>query len=162
MRCLAQDSQHAALLLDYCERRMEPELAAELERHLAVCPDCARVVESQKTVWQALDLWEPGAISADFNARLYDRIREVEAEPVWRRWLHALPGWHWKPAMPLAAACLAILAVALWRAPATSDPTTGDDSIDVEQVERTLNDLDMLQQLTATPPADTAAAEQRY
>ena len=162
MRCLAQDSQYAALLLDYCERRLEPDLAAEVERHVAICPDCARVVEAQKAVWQALDLWEPGAISADFNARLYERIREADAEPVWRQWLNAVPGWHWKPAMPLAAACLAILAVALWRGPAMPDAATGDEAIDVEQVERTLSDLEMLQQLTATPPTDTAGVEQRY
>ncbi|MCC6585622.1 MAG: zf-HC2 domain-containing protein [Bryobacterales bacterium] len=161
MKCLAQDSQDAALLLDYCERRLEPELAAQLERHLAVCPACARMVEAQRTVWEALDVWEPGAISADFNARLYSRILEMEAEPAWRRWLKAIPGWHWKPAMPLAAACLAILAVALWRGPAASDQPAGDDAIDVEQVERTLSDLDMLQQLTAMP-ADTSAPEQRY
>ena len=149
MACLLQDKERAAWLLDYCERNLPPALAAEVERHLAVCPDCARTVEAQQKVWAALDVWDPPQVSPNFNARLYARIEQEDAQPWWRTILPDARVWTWKPAMPLAAACLAVLAVALFRAPSMPEPgpKAQADSIDVEQVERTLHDLEMLEQL---------------
>lgn len=149
MACILQDRERATWLLDYCERKLPPALAAELERHLAVCPDCARAVEAQRHVWAALDRWEVPPVSPDFNARLYGRI-EQERRPWWRAIVLDARLFTWKPAMPLAAACLAVLAVALFRAPSLPEPGTKAqaDTIDVEQVERTLHDLEMLEQLS--------------
>jgi anti-sigma factor RsiW len=149
MACLLQDKERAAWLLGYCERNLPPALAAEVERHVAVCPDCARTVEAQQKVWAALDVWDPPQVTPNFTARLYSRIEQEEARPWWRTVLPNARVWTWKPAMPLAAACLAVLAVALFRAPSMPEPgpKAQADSIDVEQVERTLHDLEMLEQL---------------
>lgn len=149
MACLLQDRERAAWLLDYCERNLSPALASEVERHLAVCPDCARTVDAQRQVWAALDGWDAPQVSPGFNARLYGRIGQDEAKPWWQGLLSDSRAWTWRPAMPLAAACLAVLAVALFRAPSIPEPGAKAqvDSIDVEQVERTLHDLEMLEQL---------------
>jgi len=149
MACILQDRERATWLLDYCERKLPPVLAAELDRHLAVCPDCAHAVEAQRQVWAALDSWEAPEASADFNPRLYGRIGRESRRPWWQAILPDTRVWSWQPAMPLAAACLAVLAVALFRAPSSPEPGTKAkaDTIDVEQVERTLHDLEMLEQL---------------
>lgn len=151
MACILRDRERATWLLDYCERKLSPALTAELERHLTVCPDCARAVDAQRQVWAALDGWEAPPVSPDFNARLYGRIEQESRRPWWRAITGEARLWTWKPAMPLAAACLAILAVALFRAPSLPEPGTkaqADTIIDVEQVERTLHDLEMLEQLS--------------
>lgn len=156
MRCLLQSGDDAVLLLDYCERKLDPALAFELEQHIAVCPDCARIVEAQQAVWNALDDWQPAPISADFNERVWRRIEAENARPWWRRWLQWGAVTSWKPAMPLAAACMVLAAVALFQTPAgTPQPKSQPENIDVEQVETTLHDLDMLQQLGAPAGRET-------
>ena len=151
-RCPLQSGDEGALLLSYVDRQLDPDKMETLHRHVAICPDCARVVEGQRAVWQALEQWEPIAVSADFDDRVMARIA-AEPSPWWRRLLQAAPtlGW-WKPAMPLAVACAALLAVAVWHGPASGDKPAGAtmDSAEAQQVEEALNDLDMLRQLGVT------------
>jgi hypothetical protein len=60
--------------------------------------------------------------------------------------------------VPLAAACAVVLAVGIWRGPAT----TGDvsqpimDSAEAQQVEDALSDVDMLRQLGVTEASASA------
>ena len=133
MICPTQN-RNAEVLLDYCAGTLEPARAAEFATHIDACGDCRRVVETQRQVWGALDAWTPLEVSPDFDARLYARIAREQAAPQWRRWF-------WKPAVPLALAC-AVLAVGfLVRTP-------NEDKLDIQQVERTLEDLDMLTPLS--------------
>jgi anti-sigma factor RsiW len=152
MACLLDAKERANLLLDYCERRLSVAVAAEFERHLAVCEDCAAMVAAQREVWEALEAWEAEPVSPSFDARLYNQLERMDAEPWWQRWVPGSGRKPWKPAMPLAAACLAVLAVALLRTPAAPEPPggAGEETIDVEQVETVLNDLEMLEQLGLT------------
>ena len=160
VRCPLQSGDEGAILLSYLDRRLHSDSAEALDRHIAICPECARVVEAQRTVWHALDQWEPVAASADFDDRVMARIAaEPERVSWWRRHVYPVSvtgsSW-WKPAMPLAAACVALLAVAVWRGPvATGDGALPPsmDSADVQQVEDTLSDLEMLRQLGVTEAA---------
>ena len=74
MKCPMETRENAQLLLDYCTRKLEPESAAALERHIAVCGACRKFASGQRAVWQALDAWEAAPVSADFDSRLYRRI----------------------------------------------------------------------------------------
>lgn len=150
MKCPMENPESMELLLDYHAQRLNPTMAAALQHHLEECQACREVSAGQREVWAALDDWEPVAISADFDRRLYERLEREERKPWWRRiWNPSSQGF-WRPALPLgAAACLLLLATSLLRSPVPL-PAHGDSMVqvrDVEQVERTLDDLQMLQEL---------------
>ncbi len=162
VRCPLQSGDEGAALLSYVDGRLDAGSTELLERHLAICPDCAGVVEAQRTVWRALDQWEPVAVSADFDDRVMARIAaDRPADSWWRRLFTAGEGgssfaW-WKPAMPVAAACAVLLTVAVWRGgtpvtPSVETPRAAVtmDSAEAEQVEDALTDLEMLRQLGVT------------
>lgn len=148
VRCPLQSGDEGAILLSYLDRQLDADTTAALDRHVAVCADCTRVVEAQRMVWAALEQWEPTAVSPDFDSRVMARI-EAERTPWWR----GLSMSWWKPAVPLGAACAALIAVAVWKGPLASERAVsqpGLDSAEVQQVEDVLTDLDMLRQLGVT------------
>lgn len=153
------DSGQPGILLDYAAGRLPAPHACVLEEHFEICGECREFAAVQKNVWAALDGWEMAAISPDFNRRLYARIEREEARRSWvsgwwqaigARWLHPLD---WRPVMP-AVAALAVLVLALALdspsrySPDESDPVaTAAEKIDIEQVERALDDVEMLKEL---------------
>ncbi len=159
MNCPTKKNEDAEILLDYCAQTLSPIETAEFEIHLKQCADCSRLVEAQKEVWGALDAWTPAPVSVNFDARLYARIAEEQAAPGWRLWLRrifqpALPYPLWKSTVPLIAAC-ALLAIGLTvHVPQTANPgpQLHADKVDIEKVEQTLEDFDIL-----TPPAQAPA-----
>ena len=158
MNCPLETRENAQLLLDYCTRKLEPESMAVLERHIANCDACREFARGQRAVWQALDAWEAAPVSLDFDRRLYHRI---EAHVPWwslllrpfrprfnnvtlRRSLHAA-----------AMACLLVVAGIVVERPAISPvPPPNDvaqaqaDSVQPEQVERTLDAMEMLSEFS--------------
>jgi anti-sigma factor RsiW len=164
VRCPLQSGDEGATLLSYFDRRLDPDLTEALDRHVAICPDCARLTEAQRAVWDALEQWEPVAVSADFDARVMARIAaEPPSLPWWRRWFAApsLPAAWWKPAMPLAVACVAVMAVAVWRGPISDNASLAPsmDTAEAQQVEDVLADLEMLRQLGVTEAPASAARQ---
>jgi hypothetical protein len=160
MNCPTKRNEDAEILLDYCAQTLTTLQTAEFEIHLKQCADCSRLVEAQKEVWGALEAWTPAPVSINFDARLYARIAEEQAAPAWQRWLGrifqpALPYPLWKSAIPLTAAC-ALLTVGLYvRTPQAThavQPQLRADKVDIEKVEQTLEDFDIL-----TPPAQAPA-----
>ncbi len=144
MNCPIESSENAELLLDYCARRLDAERAAILDAHMDVCEACRRLRDGQQALWASLDQWESAEVSADFDRRLY---RRIEAEEAGQRWWQRL---FVRPAIPLTATAGLVLAVGFLlhqpsRPPVSPDPAPA--AADVEQVERTLEDLEMLRQL---------------
>ena len=152
MACPRKGNENAEILMDYCARRLEPDRAVEFENHLKECAECRSSVHAQREVWETLDRWTPAPVSPDFDVRLRARIAQEESAPQWRRWWWrvvrpAAPFAGWKPAISLAAAC-AVLAVGFF----VSLPGPGDTApqvraeklVDIEQVEKALEDLDIL------------------
>jgi anti-sigma factor RsiW len=137
MMCPTKDKQSAEILLEYCAGTLDPDRALEFEKHAAQCAECGRQVASQRALWQTLDQWTPAEISPDFDARLYARIAREEAAPLWKRWFT----WGWKPALITAVACAAIAIGLFVRQPQLPSRA---DTVDIDQVEHTLEDLDML------------------
>lgn len=152
MFCMMRSNEGAQILLDYCARSLDPLRAAEVERHIEMCAECRALVEKQTELWETLDQWTAPAVSPNFDARLYARIAREQAAPAWRKWARrifkpAVPIAVWKPVVSLAAAC-AVLAVALTVHPAaphsTPTPQVHADQVDIEQVAKALDDLDLL------------------
>ena len=156
--CTFASEERAELLLDYVAGTLSSSLNTEVERHLEACPSCRTVVKSQREVWSSLDDWEPVPVSADFDRKLYARLGEAENGGFWQQ-LFALrwSSGRWKVAvMPFAAACIMLFAAFMLRFPVAKTPEPVQsaarvESADVEQVERTLADLDMLRQLSGSP-----------
>jgi hypothetical protein len=141
--------------MDHCAGKLEAEVAAAVERHIEQCAACREFCQAQARVWSALDAWDAEPISQSFDARLLERIEEGHRASLWR--------WIWRPALPLAAVAIVIVAVFLMRVPnGPNKPVAGKNAevVDVDQVERTLDDLDMLKQLYTVPQAEAAGTKQ--
>lgn len=161
MNCPLENRENAQLLVDFCSRKLEPETAAALERHMAMCGGCRDFAESQRVVWEALNAWEAAPVSADFDSRLY---RRIETQVSW--WDALL-----RPFRPLrevtlmrslpAAAMAGLLLMAgvlLNRSAVTPAPVPIDmaqvDSVQPEQVVRTLDAMEMLSEFSHQMRAD--------
>ena len=166
MKCPIETQDNAELLLSYSARRLNPEITAILEAHMEVCPQCREFRDSQRTLWEALDQWEARPISADFNRRLYRKIEEQEKLGWWEHIFGAGRPMFLRPALPLAAtACLVLVAGFMidnpgrFVTPAPENPQARE----VEQVERTLEDMEMLRQfnLVSTPVKEEGDGSRR-
>ena len=162
MNCPLETRESAQALLDYCTRKLEPESVAILERHIAICGACREFARSQRAVWEALDAWEAAPVSADFDRRLY---RRIEAQVSWWdvlvRPFRPLQHVALRRSLPAAAmACLLVMAGVLLQHPAVSPaPPPMDmaqvDSVQPEQVERTLDAMEMLNEFSRHVRTDT-------
>jgi hypothetical protein len=163
MNCPTKRNEDVEILLDYCAKKLSPLQTAEFELHLKQCADCSRVVEAQTKVWNALEEWAPPPVSANFDARLYARIAQDQAAPGWQLWLRrvfqpAVPYTLWKSAVPLAAACAVLAAGLALRTPDVTDSAKHSikqqvraEKVDIEQVEQTLEDFDILTPAVQAP-----------
>jgi hypothetical protein len=98
-------------------------------------------------------------VSCDFDRRLEERIAREQRPAGWLALV-----WPWKqlnlrPALSLAAASVVALAVFLTHSPNPAPPAqrTQIESAEADHLERALDDLEMMRQLTATPAADSQA-----
>jgi len=159
MRCPIETQENAELLLSYSARRLNPESTSILEAHMELCPACREFRDGQRALWEALDQWEARPVSPDFDRRLYRKIEEHEQQGWWSRVFGSMRPMMLRPALPLAAmACLVLVAGFIIDepgkilAPATeSSPVVREE----EQVERTLDDLEMLRQFNLVAPASS-------
>ena len=153
MRCPMDEKRGSDILIEYCSGTLAPEKAVAVDQHSAECPACSEFIARQRAVWSALDSWTVEPVSADFDHRLFARI-EGEQSQTWparlAEWIEA----RWKPLIPLGVmACIAVLL--LVQVPAPSP--TPVELVDVNQVQQTLDDLDMLRQLGPPATAGTAS-----
>jgi anti-sigma factor RsiW len=153
MNCPIKTQENADWLLEYSAGRLDHERASLVARHVETCQDCARFVRAQQAVWNALSQWEPEPVSADFDRRLY---RTIKAKPVsWINRIFRPLQPLWRPVVPLAAACLLIVAGVVLHTPQatvnTADSQVRVEKVEPEQVERTLDDMQMLRELTLAP-----------
>ena len=156
MQCPIQTADQSHILLDYCARKLSLEMTATLELHMRSCEACTKFAAAQQQVWSALDTWKDIPASDEFDRSLYGRIDQHEQSSWWKRlWTSGTASFGWKPAMPVAAACLTAAIVLLYTpaappvAPLYENSKT--ETIEPEQVERNLEDLEMLKQLSINP-----------
>lgn len=155
MRCPIETQENADLLLSYSARRLNAESTAILEAHMEVCPQCREFRDGQKMLWEALDQWEARPISPDFDRRLYRKIEEQAQAGWWQRIFGEGRPAFLRPALPLAAAAgLVLVAGFIIDNPArVSAPVAETPQVrEVEQVERTLEDMQMLREFNLVSP----------
>lgn len=157
MHCPIRTQENREWLLEYSAGRLDREYAAMVEQHIEACPACARFVEEQRVVWDALSQWESPDLSADFNRRLYHKIDQVQPTSWVERFLRPF----WRPMVPVAAACLLIVAGVALHTPTRGVNAVNPrvESVEPEQVERTLDDLQMLRELALTPQQETGTTQ---
>jgi hypothetical protein len=160
MRCPIETQETAELLLAYSARKLDPESAAGLERHMRVCPSCRAFAEGQRLVWEALDAWDAVPVSPDFDRRLYARIdREVSW---WERTMRPFRPVLMRSGLPVAAAaCLLVMAgMVLERPGAVPSIPSGSPSqveaVQADQVENALEDIELLREFNLAVGADAS------
>ena len=162
MECPRENGSSAELMVAYTAGVLEASAQIAFERHMAVCEACRQMAAEQKAVWDALDAWRPAPISADFNTKLYQRISQDAAVAWWQRPFRLNWSWALRPAVPVAAACAALMIAFLVKEPLTTHQTavSVEQKVSIEQVERALDDMDMLKQMSLTAPAEGQSTEQ--
>ena len=169
MQCPSRDAHGPEVFVSYASGELSADALAELEQHFTVCPECRATGNAQKALWCALDEWHPATISPDFDAKVFARIEAGARLP----WYKRLPEFHlpiqaWparytmRHAMPVGAACAALVAAFLLRGPLPEmrQGTVRERTVNIEQVERALDDIDMLKQLGIAPAAGNQSARQ--
>jgi anti-sigma factor RsiW len=159
MNCPLESGGNAGHLLDYAAGKLKAEARAQMERHIAGCPACRAFAGGQQAVWRALDAWEPAAVSMDFDRRLYARIDQQASW--WTRLTRPLDPL-FRHALPIgAAAGVVLVAGLLMNRPAAIAVAPVEESAQVEtlqpeQVEHALDDIEMLRELNQMVPDHAA------
>jgi anti-sigma factor RsiW len=159
MRCPLKNDEIGEVLLDYCARKLTPEVSAEVGRHVQTCPECTAFCSAQERVWTALDDWAAPPVSENFARELYDRIDRFEN----KSWVRRLVGERFarRPALSLGAACTALVLGLMVRGPVNQPVVSpvpaaphyqeaSRAELEPEQVEQALEDLEMLKQLSVS------------
>ncbi len=149
MKCPIETRESAEVLLAYCARKLDAARTGILEEHIRICPVCREFADAQRAVWEALDAWEAAPVSADFDRRLY---RRIENEVGWLDLLlRPLRPWVARNALPIAAAVAVVLtAGVLLDRPAAAPPAPEEsaqvESLQPEQVEKALDDMQVVRE----------------
>lgn len=159
IECPSRTGENPETILAYLDGRLPREKAVLLERHFEQCIACREALRARQAVWDALDEWEPEPVSADFDRRLYRRIEQEEDRAWWRQLFRPVLPFSLRPALAVATFCLVLVAGVLMRAPVPniSPAIASADSVDIEQVEQAVEDLEMLYVLDPEPSAGSAA-----
>ena len=122
MNCPLETRGNTEPLVAYSAQRLDAAEAAPLEKHLAECARCSEFVHGQQAVWQVLDTWEAEPVSADFDRRLYRRIRQNLSW--WDRVLQSMQPLLVHRGVPVVAtAALVVVAGVLLDRTTAPDPT---------------------------------------
>ena len=165
MICPLKSEETIDVLLDYSAGRLEESRRTLFEGHMAHCAECAAFLAGQTEVWQTLDAWEPEPVSMDFNRRMWQKIDAAAAAPWYRKLADSLRLGAWKPALPLTAALVLVAAGfvmdhqgAVPAAPGVAS-SAGVSVTEAEQVEKTLDDIQLLRQLDAAAGAEPGSSK---
>jgi anti-sigma factor RsiW len=156
MNCPIEE-RHPEILVAYVAGELAAETARALERHVGGCAACRPVVAGQSAVWKTLDAWGAPPVSPDFDRRLYRRIDEDARRPWWERLVRPFRLMPLRQVLPLTA-CAGLLLVAglLLQNPGIIAPVAEHrEAVRANQVENTLDDLDLLRQFGAADSAES-------
>ena len=159
MKCPNETRENAELLA-FCSGKLDAARSAAIEDHIRVCPACREFAGRQRAVWEALDIWEAGPVSPDFDRRLYQRIeREVSW---WDLLMRPFRPLLVRQGLPIAAAAgLVIVAGILLERPIVAPSVTSPQSAQVDvvapdQAEHALQEMEMMREFNRLVHSDTA------
>jgi len=157
MKCPLQTRETAGLLA-YSTR--QEEASAEWQEHMESCSACRAFLTGQQAVWQALDAWEAPPVSPDFDRVMQRRIENECREPEswWIRLLHPSSALL-RRGLSLAAAAVVLVVAGLMLDRPSTHPVSDRrppqiESLQPEQVEHALDDLQMLSDFSSATRAD--------
>jgi len=164
MRCPSTTGEDYGGLADYAAGRLSRRLVSVFDAHVSECGTCRVFVESQKKLWNVLDEWDADPVSFGFDRMLYARIDQVKERSPLRRLAVFTSGWVSNPAIPLVATLALLIAGFLAYRPARGVPEEAPKSVvvpvvdpfEVDQLNRVMEDLQLLHQLDEVK--DEAAA----
>jgi len=150
--CLGADS--AEVLFAYVDGTLDEVQSDAIERHAAGCAACRNLIDGQRGVWETLDAWEAPELSPEFNRKMHAAVA-AESAGGWRGWLASK--WAWPTLLvPVSALALIVGTVVVTQMPREQelapvvevehgavDQKAGIEN-DVKQIEKTLDDLDVL------------------
>ena len=144
------------LLMDFAAGKLDWESKRRMDLHVGKCEICSEALTAQTMVWKALDEWEAAPVSMDFDAKLYARI-ETRHATTWgklKSMLLPATGWlRWQPAVGMAGVAALFFGVFLLRTPSPTDHIADHsdgvsmESHEIEQAERALDDVEMVDKL---------------
>lgn len=164
MKCTLKPEERAELLLRHT--------STAAVSHFELCPACREASLQQAALWKTLDAWNVPAVSSGFNRELYARIDAALAQPWYERLGASIRPLFARPPLALALAGFAIavgfvldhpstpISISHFARPhanasATAVPVSRREA---EQVEKTLDDLEMLRQFDlATEEKESAS-----
>ena len=148
-------------LVAYAAGELDRETAAAMERHLEACVACRSLAAEQAALWKTLDIWQAPPVSSDFDRRLERRISDQVRLHWWERLARPFRPMPLRQAVPLfATACLLVIAGFLIHQPDRLAPVhPGGEVVRADQVERTLDDLELLRQLGTANQGEHPHAE---
>jgi len=152
------ENRNSAMLVAHAAGELDPLAARVLEQHLAGCEACRSVAAEQIAMWKALDAWEAPPVSPDFDRRLYRRIGEGAPLSWWERIARPFRAIPLRQALPVTAtAGLLLMASLLLQHPGALAPAPAPHSqaVRADQVESTLDDLDLLRQFGTANSAES-------
>jgi hypothetical protein len=154
-KCPLLSEETTAMLMDFTAGRLDRVCAERLSRHAARCEACADFIAGQAAVWSTLDEWEMAPVSPAFNRRFWNRVADSDRVPWYARLADSLRFGGWKPAIPIAVTVFVVAAGFLMdhRDAGSARPTVPASRvsvIEVDQMERSLDDLQLLKQFDTT------------
>ena len=161
MKCPFETQEGPELLLAYSSGRLDAEARLQLEPHLRSCSGCRDFVGRQSAVWEALEVWEAPAVSADFDRRLYERI---ESQVTWWELMLRPLRPAFRHAVPLAAAAGVVMTAVLLldrpsAVPAAPSRSAQVENLQPDQVEHALAEMEMLDQFNHLMRADPSESK---
>ena len=130
---------------------------AHNDRVAAPTAEEAELVNEQLRLWRLLDEWDVPPVGANFDAALYQRIEESQRRPWLARWFDSVRFTHPRPALGFALATLVVIAGLAFDQSRTFHAhrplprNSGISLIDADQLENSLDDLQLLHQVYAEP-----------
>ena len=148
------EAGNEGVLLDYAAGKLKADARAQMDRHMESCLACSQFAGAQRTVWQALENWEPAEVSMDFDRRLYARIEQDVSW--WTRLMRPLNPL-FRHSVPIAAtAGVIVMAGLLLNRPAAvpvAPPESAQvESLQADQLQSALDDMEMLRQFNQLVP----------
>ena len=133
------------------ERDRAEILLGQHTSHLADCPSCAEAFARQSELWKILDAWDMPPVSSGSNRSLYAKIDAAAAAPWYERWASAIKPVFAQPSFAIGMAAVVIVGGFFFDHSAPSvkpvaNPAVQVSTTEAEQVEKTLEDLEMLHQ----------------
>jgi len=153
------------LLVAYSSRQLDAPQTASLELHLEVCSACREFVAGQRAVWEALDLWEPDAVSPDFNRLVYQGIERHVSW--WERLSRPLGPLLLHRGIPLVSAASLVFAASLLLKPSAPQPPNPGgamasvEPLQPEQVVKALDELEAINQFDHLMKPDSSDSDSK-